>query len=232
MIDATFLRSAYKCIYGQGCQGVHDDPTPELMQGCCSFGAHFLDDEDFEAVSEHVERLEPRHWKNHAVGARRGWWARERDGSQKTRVVNGACIFHNPPGFEGGTGCAFHIAAVEAGERHMDWKPDVCWQVPVRLQETTDEDGHIVTFVREWKRRDWGDGGHEFHWWCTASPEAFVGREPTYKYLKNELTELVGSKVYALLVKELAKRVPAVAGHPVTLTRKPKPLTTAKKSTR
>ncbi len=32
--DATFLRSNYRCIWGCGCQGVHDEPTPELMQGC------------------------------------------------------------------------------------------------------------------------------------------------------------------------------------------------------
>jgi hypothetical protein len=111
---------------------------------------------------------------------------------------------------------------MEAGERPMDWKPDVCWQVPVRLQETTDEDGHIVTFVREWKRRDWGDGGHEFHWWCTADKGAFVGKDPTYKYLKDELTELVGAKVYGMLVKELEKRETTVAAHPVTLTSKPR----------
>lgn len=142
--------------------------------------------------------------------------------SPKTRVVDGACVFLNKPGFEGGTGCALHIGAMEAGERPMDWKPDVCWQVPVRLQETTDEDGHIVTFVREWKRRDWGDGGHEFHWWCTNDASSFVGKDPTYKYLKDELTELVGAKVYGMLVKELEKRETTVAAHPVTLSKKPR----------
>ena len=48
MLDATFLRSSYKCIYGQGCQGILDDASPELMHGCCSFGAHFLDEKDFK----------------------------------------------------------------------------------------------------------------------------------------------------------------------------------------
>ena len=54
--------------------------------------------------------------------------------------------------------------------------------------------------VREWKRRDWGEGGHEFHWWCTDAPEAFVGHEPVYRYLEDELVELVGRPVYDLLV--------------------------------
>ena len=50
MIDATFLRSNWTCIYGNGCQGVLDDPAPELHQGCCSYGAHFIDKEDLASV--------------------------------------------------------------------------------------------------------------------------------------------------------------------------------------
>ena len=29
--------------------------------------------------------------------------------------------------------------------------------------------------VRQWDRRHWGEGGEEFHWWCTEDPAAFVG---------------------------------------------------------
>ena len=71
----------------------------------------------------------------------------------------------------------------------MDWKPDVCWQVPLRLEEFTEDDGHVVSFVREWKRRDWGEGGADFHWWCTDDSKAFVGDHPVYKSLKEELVE-------------------------------------------
>ena len=97
-----------------------------------------------------------------------------------TRLVDDACIFLNRPGFAGGAGCALHIAALEAGERPLDWKPNVCWQVPLRLEHSTDENGHVTSRLRDWKRRDWGDGGADFHWWCTESPEAFVGDEPVY----------------------------------------------------
>jgi len=222
IFDASYLLSNWKCIYGEGCKGIHETDTTELMQGCCSFGAHFLDKDDEKTVVRSSRRLTAKNWQNKARAAKLGWLTHERDGTPKTRVVDGACVFLNKPGFEGGTGCALHIGAMEAGERPMDWKPDVCWQVPVRLQETTDEDGHIVTFVREWKRRDWGDGGHEFHWWCTNDASSFVGKDPTYKYLKDELTELVGAKVYAMLVKELEKRETTVAAHPVTLSKKPR----------
>ena len=121
-------------------------------------------------------------------------------------MVDGACIFLNRPGFKGGVGCALHVAALEAEERPLDWKPDVCWQLPLRLEERTDDHGHVTSFVREWKRRDWGAGGHEFHWWCTESPDAFHGRRPVYQYLQDELVELVGAPVYDLLVDQLRSR--------------------------
>ena len=119
-----------------------------------------------------------------------------------TRVVDDACIFLNRPGFEGGVGCALHIAALAAGERPLDWKPNVCWQVPIRLEHDTDDRGHVTSRLREWKRRDWGEGGAEFHWWCTEAPEAFSGREPVYRASRDEIVELVGQPVYELLVTQ------------------------------
>jgi len=123
-------------------------------------------------------------------------------------MVGDACIFLNRPGFPGGAGCALHRAALDAGERPLDWKPDVCWQVPLRLQEQTDEHGHVTSILREWKRRDWGPGGQEFHWWCTDAPDAFVGHEPVYVTLRDEIVELIGEGVYAQLVGELQRRRP------------------------
>ncbi len=213
-IDATFFNSNFKCIFGEGCQGIHDDPTPELSQGCCSFGAHFLDKKDKKSVEKAVKRLKPRHWKNLKAAEKNGWIAIDTDGEEKTRVVNGACIFHNPPGFEGGTGCAFHIAAEEAGERHMDWKPDVCWQVPVRLEEHIEDDGHVVSTLREWKRRDWGSGGDDFAWWCTESADAFVGENAAYVYFRNELTEIMGAEAYDIMVKYLTRPRAVALPHP------------------
>ena len=148
-------------------------PAEHLQQGCCSYGAHFIDDDDLAAVEQAAARLTKEQWQFRAKGKRGGILAKDDDGARTTRVVDGACIFLNRPGFAGGVGCALHIGALEAGERPLDWKPDVCWQLPLRLEERTDEHGHVTSFVREWKRRDWGDGGHEFHWWCTDSPEAF-----------------------------------------------------------
>lgn len=83
MLDATFLRSSYKCIYGQGCQGILDDASPELMHGCCSFGAHFLDEKDFKNVTKYVKRLKGRHWKNKDKAKDKGWFSTEKDGEKR-----------------------------------------------------------------------------------------------------------------------------------------------------
>ena len=179
-------------------RAILDAPAPELEQGCCSYGAHFVDDDDVANVVAAFVRLTPDAdavpRQGHAGAASCGPASPATTASTPTvtRLVDDACIFLNRPGFAGGAGCALHIAALEAGERPLDWKPNVCWQVPLRLEHSTDENGHVTSRLREWKRRDWGEGGAEFHWWCTESPEAFVGDRPVYQESRDEIVELVG----------------------------------------
>jgi hypothetical protein len=207
VFDVTFLTSGWSCIWGAGCQGVLTGPAPELQQGCCSYGAHFVDEEDEAALLAHAERLTPEQWQHYDAGHRKaGPTKTNKAGEIKTRVVDGACIFLNRPGFEGGAGCALHAAALAAGERPLDWKPQVCWQLPLRLDEQTDDDGHVTSTLREWKRRDWGAGGAEFHWWCTDTPDAFIDREPVYVTLRDEIVETVGQVAYDLFVEHVAAR--------------------------
>ena len=219
VFDATFLLSNYECIFGRGCQGVLDADATEMGQGCCSYGAHMLDEDDVADVDKAVARLTPEHWQFHnkmkkGVTGPERWMKTERDGTEVTRLVDDACIFLNRPGFSGGAGCAFHTAAVAVGESYIGWKPDVCWQVPVHRADETEADGHITTTIREWKRRDWSEGGHEFHWWCTDSHEAFVGKKPTYIYLKDEIVAMTNEKAYNILVKLLDSRKNVYLPHP------------------
>jgi hypothetical protein len=214
MFDATFLRSNWSCIYGAGCKGVLDDDATAVQQGCCSHGAHFIDDADVDTVVAATSRLSPRHWQHHRTGRRHGVLDVDDEGCTTTRLVGDACIFHNEPDFPGGAGCALHIAAVEAGERYIDWKPDVCWQLPLRLEHSTDDNGYLTSTLREWKRRDWGAGGAEFHWWCTDAPDAFVGSNPVYRYLRDEIIEFVGVAVYERLVELLERPAAVPLPHP------------------
>ncbi|MGH9187945.1 MAG: hypothetical protein ACRD0U_19390 [Acidimicrobiales bacterium] len=207
VFDVTFLTSAWTCIYGRGCPGVLTGPAPELEQGCCSYGAHFTDAEDRDRVLRHARRLTDQQWQFKKEAARRkGPIKRNADNEWVTRMVHGACIFLNRPGFAAGAGCALHSAALAAGDRPLDWKPDVCWQLPLRRIDDTDIHGHVTSTVREWKRRDWGAGGFEFHWWCTESSDAFIERHPVYERMRDELIEMVGAKPYALFVDHLRRR--------------------------
>jgi len=220
VFDATFLRSNYTCIYGCGCKGILDRPAPELALGCCSYGAHFIDREDADAVAARVDRLTPAVMQHHATARKKGV---VRDGEPDdegnptlvTRLVDDACIFLNRQGFEGGAGCALHIAALHAGERPLDWKPLVCWQVPLRLEHSSDESGHVTSRLREWKRRDWGEGGADFGWWCTEEPDAFVGTEPLYRSARDDIIEMVGRANYEQLVQLLERPGWVPLPHPV-----------------
>ena len=206
VFDVTFFLSHWTCIYGHGCQGVLTGPAPELDQGCCSYGAHFIDDDDIATVEAAAARLTDAQWQFRRKGRKAGFLHTEDDGTRITRLVDGACIFLNRPGFANGAGCALHQGAVAAGERPMDWKPDVCWQLPLRRVDTTDDQGHVTTTLREWKRRDWGSGGDDFHWWCTDAPDAFTGHRPVYQELRDEIVEMIGEWAYDQVVAELRRR--------------------------
>jgi hypothetical protein len=206
VFDVTFLLSGWTCIFGAGCKGVLTESAPELVQGCCSYGAHLTDDEDVARVEKAAATLTPEDWQFYKQGHKRGIIRTTKSNERITRQVDDACIFLNRPGFAGGVGCALHSAALRRGERPLDLKPTVCWQLPLRRDDAEDGNGHVTTTVTEWARRHWGEGGEEFHWWCTEAPEAFIGAEPVYVTLRDELVELVGAPIYDLLVSYLQQR--------------------------
>lgn len=196
LFDVSFLTSDWTCIWGAGCQGVLTEPAPELGEGCCSYGAHFVSAEERNRVEEFASTLTDDEWQMKArIGTASPIMATE-DGSYVTRLVDDACCFLNRPEASQPPGCALHATAQARGLRPIDVKPDVCWQLPLRLEQTEDSTGHQVYTLREWKRRDWGEGGEEFHWWCTDAPDAFVGRVPVYVGLSEEITEMVGDERY------------------------------------
>jgi hypothetical protein len=220
VFDVTFLASPWTCIYGHGCKGVLTGPSPELEQGCCSYGAHFTDEADAARVTSAAEELTDDQWQFAVEGRKRGISRSASGGSTMTRIVQGACIFLNRPGFPGGAGCALHRAALEHGAEPLERKPDVCWQLPLWRDERTDDDGHVTSTIRQWERKHWGEGGAEFHWWCTESPEAFRGSEPVFRHMRSELVAMSGPLVYGRLAAYLEARLGGSCGgtplpHPV-----------------
>ena len=206
LFDVTFLASSWSCLYGCGCNGVLDAPAPELGQGCCSYGAHLSGPEDVARVEAAAESLTAEQWQHRRRAAKRGPLKR-RGGVTMTRLVDDACIFLNRPGFAAGAGCALHRAALDRGISPVTLKPDVCWQLPLRREDVTDEaTGHVTSTVTQWDRRHWGPAGEDFAWWCTDAPDAFSGRSPVYVSLAEELVALVGAEPYRLLAAYLDGR--------------------------
>ena len=206
VFDVTFLLSDWSCAFGNGCPGVLTADATELEQGCCSYGAHFIDEADRDATVAAAARLTDEQWQFAKKGRRDGIFRADAGGGWSTRLHQGACILLNRPGHPAGAGCALHLGAVEADERPLDWKPAVCWQLPLRLEESTDAEGHVTSVLREWKRRDWGAGGAEFHWWCTDDPLAFGCGTPAYVSLRDEIVAMVGEAAYALVAEYLDRR--------------------------
>lgn len=216
VFDLTFLLSRWTCIFGAGCKGVLTEESPELVQGCCSYGAHFTDARDRKRVERAAATLTPEQWQFHDRGRRKGIMKQEKDGSWITKQADDGCIFLNRPGFAGGPGCALHRGAIDQGRHFKDLKPDVCWQLPIRRIDSTDDQGHVWSTIREWKRRDWGEGGEEFAWWCTEAPDAFVGDHTVLVSARDELVELTSESIYGLLCDAVQERLASgpVLPHP------------------
>ena len=205
LFDVTFLESNWTCIFGHGCQGVLTEATPELVQGCCSYGAHFSSEKDRRRVEKAAMRLTDDQWQFRAKG-RQGTTRVKRNGEIVTRLVQGACIFLNRPDFARGPGCALHVMAVDNDESYIPLKPEVCWQLPLRREDSVDDLGHVTTTITQWDRSHWGAGGNDFHWWCTEAPEAFVGRQRVADSMADELVAMVGRPVYDRLMAYLDER--------------------------
>ena len=228
--EREFLTSNWKCQFGNGCKGILAEDATELNQGCCSLGAHFGDGEagqvEARQISAYAALVEPEQWQYHDVGTTdylappssedgdeapevvAGFFANA--GRTHTRVVDGACVFLNRPGFAGGEGCALHIAAVAVGDSPTEWKPSVCWQLPLRVDwaptDAAEPEGPETATVRRWSRADWGKHGTTMAWCCTERDEggeAYCGTERVVDSLADELSALATSEVYVELTRKL-----------------------------
>ena len=206
-IDVTFLASHYRCIFGQGCQGVLTEPAPELVHGCCSYGAHASDKKDRLKIERLATELGDDEWQFKKRGLQRGVWKSVGKDDYRTRLVDGACVFLNRPGFPTGPGCALHQHADRTGKHFSETKPTVCWQLPLRAVDRDEEDESITTILTEFGRDGWGEGGEEFCWWCTEAKEAYSAPEPVYKTMEPELRHMLGDDVYEQVAKYLDTRV-------------------------
>lgn len=236
-VDLTWLLSSWTCVFGTpACHGIDRDQPDS---GCCTHGAFLADAADRKRLKENVALLRPEEWQ-HRDAARQAaseegstiesWLEEDEltgdDGEMepalRTRRHGGRCVFFNDVGWPTGSGCALHHLAARTGRTLPQSKPDVCWQLPIRLTQEwetrADEVEILHTRVGEYDRRGWGPGGHDLDWYCTGSPEAHVGAEPVYITLRDELVELLGAECYDVLADACRRRrqLGIVAVHPAT----------------
>ena len=209
--DLTWLTSRWRCIFGRGCPGIYADRPDD---GCCTLGAHYADDADRQRTERLAGQLTAAQWQSRSEGRSGGVSELDADGDAKTRVIDGACIFLNRPGFPAGAGCALHLLALDTGVPITATKPDVCWQLPIRrsYHDLTRPDGSTVQVVEvgEYDRRGWGEGGHDLDWYCTTAPAAHVGTDPVYVSCRGELVELLGQATYDVLAEHCRAREAAL----------------------
>jgi len=212
-VDRGFLTSRWRCIWGQGCQGIEDVAAPELHRGCCSVGARLANEEEAMTIAALGACLLPEQFQYfeqaayHGVfepagsgegGSGNAGW--QNSGWQNTRVIDGACIFLNRPGWPGGMGCALHLAAQDDGVDPLDYKPGVCGRLPLRVETLPDGPQGEPSFeLRAWRRDDWGPGGQTMAWWCTEADECFDAAEPVLDSLAEPLRRLVGEDTFQRL---------------------------------
>lgn len=215
--DRAFLTSNWTCIWGRGCHGIAHEPASALQRGCCSLGAEIDGVDEARLIAASAAALTPELFQHHEQAAALGIFCGDFgvDGTTNTRLVEGACIFLNRPGFAGGAGCALHCAAVAADESPIDWKPSVCWQLPIHVDfvmaEGGDGEGIEIATVRPWSRSNWGSDGATMAWCCTerasdgGTDEAYVGDRRVVDSLGEELEALVGAPVYVELRRRLSE---------------------------
>lgn len=240
-VDLTWLTSTHRCVFGAGCPGIVKDRP---YDGCCTLGAEFTGVQDLTRVAEAVARLDVSTWQLRDAGLAQGWYeavppqeqdlaagggarpTRDEPGpggapaaaGRRTRIVDGACVLLNRPGFAGGAGCALHHLAAAEDVPSMRLKPDVCWQVPLRrtYREVTrsDDSSYLEVSIGEFDRRGWGPGGHDLDWYCTGSPVAHGHDEPVFRSCEPELRELMGDAAYRVAAAHCESLLAAVAALP------------------
>ena len=199
--DRDFLASNWTCIWGKGCKGINATADESLGHGCCSLGAELDGIDEARDLSAAAATIPAHLFQFHAEANSGTVFADE--SYSATRVVDGACIFHNRNGFAGGEGCALHLAAEYFDESPTDWKPSVCWQLPIKVDWEMRDDNVEVATVRRWSRADWGIHGTKMAWCCTEGTDAYVGETSVLDSLGDELSKIVGTEVFVQLRNRL-----------------------------
>lgn len=237
-VHVTFLLSNWTCIYGRGCAGIFGSGSATYQPdiACCYIGAHINSREEMARLDAIVAQLtEDDLGPKGLAYIRRHGWRKVFDDSVKeddpdyvnvkTKVRDGGCVMAKRTGDgDEKTGCAFvHYGNRTNQPDHISVMPDTCWRVPLMLSwEREPFTGREVRVIHPVDGDVWGDEDipedrHAWmHWWCTDTPDAYVGNTLVYRTMELELRRMMGDQSFELMAKYLDGRkpesVPKMAG--------------------
>ena len=190
LLDMEFLLSNYECQWGSGCKGINPQ-RPDL--GCCANGA-YMTEQDVELLEKRVPMLtkwqRPElkdRWKE-KVHEKNRFGIKKREYETKTAIQDpkdsvSGCVFANDVGYKDGAGCALHIEALSRGESPIDWKPSICWEMPLVIEEVEELDAKIV-HMYHWTVED-------YPWFCSHDEISWVSDKPVYQTMAKELEAML-----------------------------------------
>lgn len=223
-LDVLALMSNYRCIYGQGCQGVTpwdgegpDNylPADPSVTGCCrttpGFNLATAEVADADAarldsplrIKPYVDALGPddaQHYDQIAAGK---WYTEveQSDGwDSRNAAVGGNCIFLNTDTPQGKLGCALHHLAGRLGVDPKDTRPIICHIEPAAAFVIADDLPDSGRRVLVTLRPPWSGWFARDRYWCTSDPSAYSASEPVFRRMASEYTALLGEDVFATLL--------------------------------
>ena len=179
-VDVTFLLSSWDCIFGSGCQGVLTEPSPELVQGCCSYGAHFSDRPRPEDGREAGEEAPGRPVAVREDRPEEGHLGQAREARGRPRLAHPARRRRVHLLESSGMEERPRLRAAPVGHAHRNPPQRAQARGLLAVAAASSRRGasrrSVISKLTEFGRDGWGEGGEEFCWWCTEAPEAFVGK--------------------------------------------------------
>lgn len=222
-LDVLALLSNYRCIYGQGCQGVTPPggesselyvPHNPAVTGCCRTVPEFqhataeVAEEDAERVDSplrikpYVEALRPDEAQHYDQINAGDWYSEVEQSSgweSQNAGVGGNCIFLNTDGPEGKLGCALYHLAGRLGIDPKETRPQVCHIEPAAafvIAEGLASGGRRVLVTL---RPAWYGWFASDRYWCTSDPAAYSATEPAFRGMASQYEWLLGEDVFATL---------------------------------
>ena len=135
--DLTWLLSRWTCIFGSGLPRHHRGPGRRRLL----LARRVLHRRRRREAGPRgrATKLTPETWQHYRRGFKNYTEMDTIDGKNRPGAPppgpDGPCVFLNDADFAGGGGCALHAQALRDGVHPLEYKPDVCWQLPVRRDQ-------------------------------------------------------------------------------------------------